>query len=222
MDVDRPSEDAYKGERLMARYTESKCRLCRREGIKLFLKGDRCMSTKCAVERRQYPPGEHGQRRRRRITEYGLQLREKQKVKRIYGVLEKQFRRYFDRANRQKGVTGENLLRLLEMRLDNVVYRGGFAASRNAARQFITHRHFRVNGRTVSIPSYSLRVGDTVEVRDSLKEVAKSTLERRGAESISWLSVSPDKLSVAVLEAPSRESIPIPIQEQLIVELYSK
>ncbi|HEC83129.1 MAG TPA: 30S ribosomal protein S4, partial [Firmicutes bacterium] len=146
----------------MARYTGSKCRLCRREGMKLFLKGDRCMSTKCAVERRQYPPGEHGQRMRRRTTEYGMQLREKQKVKRIYGVLERQFRRYFEMASRQKGVTGENLLRLLELRLDNVVYRAGFAPSRDAARQLVSHRHFTVNGRIVNVPSYSVKVGDVI------------------------------------------------------------
>jgi small subunit ribosomal protein S4 len=206
----------------MARYTGSKCRLCRREGTKLFLKGDRCMSTKCAVERRQYPPGEHGQRMRRRATEYGLQLREKQKVKRIYGVLERPFRRYFEKASRQKGVTGENLLRLLELRLDNVLYRSGMAPSRDSARQLISHRHFTVNGRTVNIPSYSLKVGDVVAARGSIKEVVKANLGRRGGDSLEWLQVSPDQLSVTLLEVPSRESIPIPIQEQLIVELYSK
>jgi small subunit ribosomal protein S4 len=206
----------------MARYTGSKCRLCRREGMKLFLKGERCMSTKCAVERRQYPPGEHGQRMRRRSTEYGLQLREKQKVKRIYGVLEKQFRRYFEKASRQKGVTGENLLRLLEVRLDNIVHRAGFASSRNSARQLIGHRHFTVNGRIVSVPSYSARVGDVIAARDSIKDVAKESLERRGADAVTWLQVSPEQLSVTLLELPSRESIAIPIQEQLIVELYSK
>jgi len=206
----------------MARHTDSKCRLCRREVTKLFLKGDRCMSTKCAVERRQYPPGEHGQRMRRRTTEYGLQLREKQKVKRIYGVLEKQFRRYFDRASRQKGVTGENLLRLLELRLDSIVQRAGFAASRNEARQQICHRHFTVNGRIVNIPSYSVRVGDVVAARDSIKDAVKTSLERRGGDSVPWLQVSPEQLSVTLLEAPTRESIAIPIQEQLIVELYSK
>ena len=206
----------------MARYAGSKCRLCRREGTKLFLKGDRCMSTKCAVERRQYPPGEHGQRMRRRATEYGTQLREKQKVKRIYGVLEKPFRRYFERASRQKGVTGENLLRLLELRLDNVVHRAGMAPSRSAARQLITHRHFTVNGRIVNIPSYSLKVNDVIAARDSIKEVVKANLGRRGGDSIPWLQVSPEQLSVTLLEVPSRESIPIPIQEQLIVELYSK
>ena len=206
----------------MARYTGSKCRLCRREGTKLFLKGERCMSTKCAVERRQYPPGEHGQRMRRRPTEYGLQLREKQKVKRIYGVLERPFRRYFEKASRQKGVTGENLLRLLELRLDNVVHRAGMAPSRDAARQLITHRHFTVNGRIVNVPSYSLRIGDVVAARDSIKEVVKANLDRRGGDSVAWLQVSPEQLSVTLLEVPSRESIPIPIQEQLIVELYSK
>lgn len=206
----------------MARYTGSKCRLCRREGTKLFLKGERCMSTKCAVERRQYPPGEHGQRRSRRPTEYGLQLREKQKVKRIYGVLEKPFRRYFDKASRQKGVTGENLLRLLELRLDNVVHRAGMAPSRDAARQLITHRHFTVNGRIVNVPSYSLRTGDVIAARDSIKDVVKANLDRRGGDAVSWLQVSPDQLSVTLAEVPSRESIPIPIQEQLIVELYSK
>ena len=206
----------------MARYTGSKCRLCRREGTKLFLKGERCMSTKCAVERRQYPPGEHGQRRSRRPTEYGLQLRAKQKVKRIYGVLEKPFRRYFDKASRQKGVTGENLLRLLELRLDNVVHRAGMTPSRDTARQLITHRHFTVNGRIVNVPSYSLRTGDVVAARDSIKEVVKANLDRRGGDALSWLQVSPDQLSVTLAEVPSRESIPIPIQEQLIVELYSK
>ncbi len=206
----------------MARYTGSKCRLCRREGMKLFLKGDRCMSTKCAVERRQYPPGEHGQRMRRRPTEYGLQLREKQKVKRIYGVLEKQFRRYFEKASRQKGVTGENLLRLLEIRLDNFVYRSGLAASRSAARQMVTHRHFNVNGRIVNIPSYSLKVGDAVTARTSIKEIAKVNVERRGGDAVSWIEVSPEQLSATLVDVPSRESIPIPIQEQLIVELYSK
>jgi small subunit ribosomal protein S4 len=190
--------------------------------MKLFLKGDRCMSTKCAVDRRQYPPGEHGQRVRIRRTEYGLQLREKQKVKRIYGVLEKQFRRYFQKASRQKGVTGENLLRLLELRLDSIVYRAGFAPSRGAARQLITHRQFTVNGRIVNIPSYSVRVGDVMAARDSIKEIAKTNLERRGADSVGWLQVSPEKLSVTLVEVPSRESIPIPIKEQLIVELYSK
>jgi small subunit ribosomal protein S4 len=206
----------------MARYTKSKCRLCRREVMKLFLKGERCMTTKCAVERRQYPPGEHGQRMRIRRTEYGVQLREKQKVKRIYGVLEAQFRNYFERASRQKGVTGENLLRLLELRLDNIVYRCGFAPSRDAARQMVGHGHFTVNGRMVDRASFSVRVNAVIEPRDSLREIAKANLERRGADSVPWLRVSPEKPSVTLIEVPSRESIPIPIQEQLIVELYSK
>jgi len=206
----------------MARYTGSKCRLCRREGMKLFLKGDRCMGTKCAVDRRQYPPGEHGQRGRIRRTEYGVQLREKQKVKRIYGVLEAQFRKYFEKASSQKGVTGENLLRLLELRLDNIVYRTGFAPSRDAARQMIGHGHYAVNGRMVDRPSFLVKVNDVIEPRDSIREIAKANLERRGAESVSWLLVSPEKPSVTLLEVPARESIPIPIQEQLIVELYSK
>jgi small subunit ribosomal protein S4 len=206
----------------MARYTGSKCRLCRREGMKLFLKGDRCMSTKCGVERRQYPPGEHGQRMRRRPTEYGLQLREKQKVKRIYGVLERQFRKYFEKASRQKGVTGENLLRLLEVRLDNVVYRSGLAPSRIAARQMVSHRHFNVNGKIVNIPSYSLKVGDAVAARESIKDVVKANLDKRGGDTVTWIEVSPEQLSATLVDMPSRESIPVPIQEQLIVELYSK
>jgi len=206
----------------VARFHEAVCRLCRREGMKLFLKGERCMTTKCGVDRRQYPPGEHGQRMRIRRTEYGVQLREKQKVKRIYGVLEAQFRKYFDRASRQKGVTGENLLRLLELRLDNIVYRSGFAPSRNAARQFIGHGHFMVNGRKVDRASFSVSINDIIEPRESLKEIAKTNLGRRGAETVPWLRVAPDSLSVTLVEVPSRESIPIPIQEQLIVELYSK
>jgi small subunit ribosomal protein S4 len=206
----------------MARYKDSKCRLCRREGMKLFLKGDRCMGTKCAVERRQYPPGEHGQRMRRRVTEYGLQLREKQKVKRMYGVLERQFRKYFEMATKQKGVTGENLLRLLELRLDSIVLRAGFAPSRNMARQMINHRHFTVNGRVVNIPSYSVKIGDVIAARDSIKDVVKANVERRGSDTVSWLQVSPEQLSVTLLDVPNRESITIPIQEQLIVELYSK
>jgi len=206
----------------MARYTGAKCRLCRREGMKLFLKGDRCMSTKCAVEKRQYPPGEHGQRMRVRRTEYGLQLREKQKVKRVYGVFEKQFRKYFDKASRQHGVTGENLLKLLELRLDNIAYRAGFAPSRNNARQLVNHRHFTVNGRIVNIASYSMKVGDVIQAREEISGVVKSALERIGTDSVPWLQVDGNKLSATVLELPTREGIPIPVQEQLIVELYSK
>ena len=206
----------------MARYTGSKCRLCRREGMKLFLKGDRCMTTKCAVEKRQYPPGEHGQRMRVRRTEYGLQLREKQKVKRVYGVFEKQFRKYFDKASRQHGVTGENLLRLLELRLDNVAYRAGFAPSRNNARQLVNHRHFTVNGRIVNIASYSMKVGDVIQAREKISGIVKSNLERIGTDSVPWLQIDANKLTATVMEMPTREGIPIPVQEQLIVELYSK
>ncbi|MGQ9603466.1 MAG: 30S ribosomal protein S4 [bacterium] len=206
----------------MARYTGSKCKLCRREGMKLYLKGDRCRTTRCAVERRQYPPGEHGERTRRRVTEYGLQLREKQKVKRVYGVLEKQFRRYFRLAARQKGMTGENLLRILESRLDNVVYRAGLTTSRDQARQLLSHRHFTVNGRIVDVPSYLVKVGDVVAPRDSVKEIVKANLERHGFATVPWLQISPSEVSVAVVDLPSREHIEIPIEEQLIVELYSK
>lgn len=206
----------------MARYIGAKCRLCRREGMKLYLKGDRCRTTRCAVERRQYPPGEHGERARRRVTEYGMQLREKQKVKRIYGVLESQFRRYFRLASRQKGMTGENLLRILESRLDNVVYRAGFASSRDHARQMVSHRHFTVNGRIVDVPSYLVKVGDVIAARDSIKEIVKANLERHGAETVPWLQVSASDLSVSVVDMPSREYIEIPVEEQLIVELYSK
>ncbi|MGD9139979.1 MAG: 30S ribosomal protein S4 [bacterium] len=206
----------------MARYTGSKCRLCRREGMKLFLKGDRCMSAKCAVEKRQYPPGEHGQRMRVRRTEYGLQLREKQKVKRVYGVFEKQFRKYFARAARQHGVTGENLLKLLELRLDNVAYRAGFAPSRNNARQLVNHRHFTVNGRVVNIASYQVKVGDVIQAREKISGVVKASLERIGTDSVPWLQVDGNRLSATVVEVPTREGIPIPVQEQLIVELYSK
>ena len=206
----------------MARYTGSKCRLCRREGMKLFLKGDRCMSAKCAVEKRQYPPGEHGQRMRVRRTEYGLQLREKQKVKRVYGVFERQFRKYFARAARQHGVTGENLLKLLELRLDNVAYRAGFAPSRNNARQLVNHRHFMVNGRIVNIASYQVKVGDVIQAREKISGVVKANLERIGTESVPWLQVDGNRLSATVVEVPTREGIPIPVQEQLIVELYSK
>jgi len=190
--------------------------------MKLFLKGDRCMSTKCAVERRQYPPGEHGQRMRVRRTEYGLQLREKQKVKRVYGVFEKQFRNYFEKASRQHGVTGENLLKLLELRLDNVAYRAGFAPSRNNARQLVNHRHFTVNGRIVNIASYSMKVGDVIQAREKISGVVKSNLERIGTDSVPWLQVDGNRLTATVTEMPTREGIPIPVQEQLIVELYSK
>ena len=209
----------------MARYSEAACRLCRRENLKLFLKGDRCYTDKCAFERRSYPPGQHGQRRGRKISDYGIQLREKQKVKKIYGVLEKQFRKYYERAERQKGITGTNLLILLERRLDNIVYRMGFASSRDQARQFVRHNHFTVNGRKVSIPSYQVKIGDMVEVREKSRKVpcmleAMETVVRRGMSS--WLEVDGGNFCGVVKAFPNREELTMPINEQLIVELYSK
>ena len=208
----------------MARYTGPVCRLCRREGMKLFLKGDRCFKDKCAIEKRAYPPGQHG-RRRTKILGYGLQLREKQKVKRIYGILERQFRLYFKEAARRKGVTGENLLRQLEVRLDNVAYSLGFASSRPQARQLVRHGHIAVNGRKVNIPSYQLRKGDVIEVREKSR---KNEQIRRSIETASgrgvpmWLELKPEDFQGTVMELPNREDIRLPIQEQLIVELYSK
>lgn len=208
----------------MARYTAAQCRICRRETEKLFLKGDRCFTEKCAVERRQYPPGQHGQRRSK-ISDYGLQLREKQKVKNTYGVLEKQFRKYFRIAERKKGVTGEVLLQLLETRLDNMVYRMGFAPNRNGARQLVTHGHIRVNGRRVNIPSYNLKVNDTVEVKEASRESviindSISKIEQRGI--LSWLEMDFQNFKGKMIHMPSRDEIPVTAQEQLIVELYSK
>ena len=208
----------------MARYTGSVCRLCRREGMKLFLKGDRCFKDKCAIERRPYPPGQHG-RRRTKILGFGLQLREKQKVKRIYGVLEKQFRLYFKAAARKTGITGENLLRQLEVRLDNVVYSLGFSSSRPQARQLVRHGHILVNGKKVNVPSYQVRKGDVIEVREKSR---KNMLIQQAVETASgrgvpvWLELSPEQFRGAVLEIPKRDEIRLPIQEQLIVELYSK
>ena len=203
---------------------QSVCRLCRREGMKLFLKGTRCETEKCAFERRSYAPGQHGQKRKK-DTEYGLQLREKQKVKRIYGVLEKQFRRYFSIASRKKGVTGETLLQLLEQRLDNTIYRMGFAESRRQARQVVRHGMVLVNGKKVDIPSYSLKSGDKVAVLESFKEnvaVKRSleTLQKRGVPA--WLEVDTTSLSGIFKKVPSKDEIALPVQEQLIVELYSK
>ena len=209
----------------MARYTGPVCRLCRRERMKLFLKGDRCFKEKCAIERRGYPPGQHGQRRGRRTVGYGLQLREKQKVKRIYGVLERQFRLYFQQADRRKGITGENLLQMLERRLDNVVFRLGFAPSRSAGRQLVRHRHFKVNGRTVDIPSYVVKAGDEITVREKSREllVVASSLEARKGQGVpDWMELNTERLAGRVLHIPTRASIPVPINEQLIVELYSK
>lgn len=208
----------------MARYIGSVCRICRREGLKLFLKGERCYSDKCAVERRSYPPGQHGQGRVK-VSEYGIQLREKQKVKRLYGLLEKQFRGTFAEADRQKGITGENLLRLLERRLDNMVYRMGLASSRNEARQLIRHNHFLVNGKKVNIPSYLLKPGDVLQVTDKSRNVVRiqeslEAVQRRGIPS--WLELDKDNFKCTVKTLPVREELTLPIREQLIVELYSK
>ena len=208
----------------MARYTQAVCRLCRREGTKLFLKGDRCFSAKCGVERRGYPPGQHGQGRAR-FSDYGVQLREKQKVKRMYGLLENQFARTMKRAARMKGRAGENLLVLLERRLDNVVFRMGFATSRAEARQLVRHGHFTVNGRKASIPSMTLRLGDVVKLREKSQKVervsgALDTLEGKSVPK--WLETDKDNFTGIVKAVPMREDITMPIQEQLIVELYSR
>ncbi len=210
----------------MGVYHGAKCKLCRREGTRLYLKGERCYGDRCAMESHAYPPGEHGQGRRpRKETQYGTQLREKQKARRIYGVMERQFRNYFKKAARRQGVTGEILLQLLETRLDNAIYRLGFAPSRAAARQLIGHRHFQVNGRIMDIASYSLKPGDVIEVRPKSKKVAaiKDTFEnRRRTEDQPWLEVDEKAMKGRVLQLPARDQIPVPVQEQLIVELYSK
>jgi small subunit ribosomal protein S4 len=208
----------------MARYTGADCRLCRREGTKLFLKGDRCYSDKCAVERRPYPPGMAG-RKRVRDSEYRNQLREKQKAKRIYGILEKQFRGYYQIASRSAGITGENLLRILESRLDNVVYRLGFASSRDEARQLIRHRHFMVNDRIVTIPSYRVRPGDMVAVSKKAREfnvIKAAIISSAKVEVPGWIEVDVENLKGKVLSLPQRDQIDLPVREQLIVELYSK
>jgi small subunit ribosomal protein S4 len=208
----------------VARYHESVCRLCRREGMKLFLKGERCFKEKCAVERRPYAPGEHG-KRRIKMQPYGLQLREKQKVRRVYGVLEAQFRRYFAEAARQRGVTGENLLRLLEQRLDNVVYSLGFASSRAQARQLVRHGHVKVDGRKVDIPSFQVRVGMQVELKEKIRanaQVADALDTAQGRGVPPWLELDAENFSGKVIAVPTREDIRLPIQEQLIVELYSR
>ncbi len=206
----------------MARDLGPKCRVCRREGMKLFLKGERCLTEKCAIERRSYPPGEHG-RGRIKQSEYLLQLREKQKARRYYGILEKQFRGYYDKASRRSGITGEELLRMLELRLDNVVYRLGFAASRAQARQLIRHGHFHVNGRRVNIPSYQVRTNDTVTMKpgSSAEPVIRDATDLT-ASVTPWLQADHDNLTGKVLKPPEREEIDTPVQEQLIVELYSK
>jgi small subunit ribosomal protein S4 len=208
----------------MARYTGPSCKLCRRERQKLFLKGSKCQTDKCPIESRNYPPGMHGLSRRMKFSEYGVQLREKQKVKRIYGLLETQFRNYFDEANRQKGVTGENLIALLERRLDNVVYRLGFAPSRKAARQLVLHRHLMVNGRVVNIPSFLLSPGDIIEVKEKSKKMdaIHNSLRRTKDKLYEWLEVDKAKLSGTFVQLPQRDEVPLNVNEQLIVELYSK
>jgi small subunit ribosomal protein S4 len=208
----------------LARHTEAVCRLCRREGMKLFLKGDRCFKDKCSIERRNYPPGQHG-RRRSKLLGYGIQLREKQKVKRIYGLLESQFRLTFARAERRKGITGANLLSELERRLDNVVYSLGFAASRAQARQLVRHGHVTVNAKKVTIPAYTVGKGDVVTIKDKsrVNEQIKASVETARARGVpGWLDLSPELFSGRVVELPKREDIKLPIAEQLIVELYSK
>ena len=208
----------------MARYKEAKCKLCRRENLKLFLKGERCYTDKCAMERRPYPPGQHGQARSK-ISEYGLQLREKQKMRRIYGVLEKQFRGYYYEASRKKGITGEQLIQLLERRLDNTVYRLGFANNRNEARQFIRHGHFKLNGKKVNIPSMTIKPNDVVTVIDTSKtnthiQSAVANVEKRGVPQ--WLELDDKNFKGTVKAMPGREDVNMPMQEQLVVELYSK
>jgi small subunit ribosomal protein S4 len=208
----------------MARYCESVCRLCRRENQKLFLKGDRCYTDKCAIERRGYPPGQHGQGRIK-FSEYGLQLREKQKMKRLYGLLEKQFRLTFEKAERMKGVTGNNLISLLERRLDNVAYRLGFANSRNEARQLVEHNHFLVNGKAVNIPSFLVKKGDVVQVREKSKNVTRiqgalEGLKRR--EVPQWLESEATEFKGKIRDLPARDDVTTPLEERLIVELYSK
>jgi small subunit ribosomal protein S4 len=207
----------------MARYTGPVCRLCRREGMKLFLKGERCYTEKCAIEKRNFPPGQHGKTRKAKLAGYGVQLREKQKVKRIYGVLEDQFRRYFESADRTRGITGETLLQLLERRFDNVIYRLGLATSRAQARQLVRHGHFLVNGKKVDIPSYSLRAGDIVTVKSASEKnptIVHAMEEVKGRGIPAWLTF--DGGTGKVMSLPTREQINLPVQEQLIVELYSK
>lgn len=211
----------------MANYTDAVCKLCRREGQKLFLKGDRCLSPKCAIERRNYPPGDHGKKAtfRRKVSDFGMQLREKQKARRIYGVMERQFRRYFREASRRKGMTGATLLSMLESRLDNVVYRLGFADSRSQARQLVRHGHFEVNGRKTNIPSYVMNVGDMIKVRSSSQDKVyfKDRAQiMQSNKAPAWLSLNLSGMSGSVRAEPGREDIEIPLNEQLIVEYYSR
>jgi small subunit ribosomal protein S4 len=208
----------------MARYIGPSCKLCRREKQKLFLKGQKCFTEKCPIEVRNYPPGQHGISRRAKVSEYGIQLREKQKIKRSYGLLETQFRNYFEKAIKQKGITGENLIKLLESRLDNVVYRLGFAASRKQARQLIKHRHIFVNDHLVDVPSYLLSAGDIVKIREKSKKLdaIHSSLGRVKDSTYSWLSIDKASLSGTFLQVPERADVPLNANEQLVVELYSK
>ncbi len=209
----------------MARYSGPVCRLCRREGMKLFLKGERCYTEKCAIEKRNFPPGQHGKRRAAKLAGYGLQLREKQRVKRIYGVLEGQFRLYFESAERQRGITGEVLLQLLERRLDNVIYRLGLATSRPQARELVRHGHFAVNGKKVNIPSFLVKAGDAIAVRDRSQKnvtISHAVEEVKGRGVPEWLQLQPEKLEGRIVSLPTRAMINLPVQEQLIVELYSK
>ena len=209
----------------MARYTDSSCRLCRRENLKLFLKGDRCYSEKCAFERRGYAPGDHGQAHKKQRSDYGVQLREKQKLKRLYGLLEKQFRGYFEKADQQKGITGTNLLIFLERRMDNMIFRMGLSNSRVEARQLISHGHFLINGKAVNIPSYLLKAGDEVSVKESSRKItrvleAMETVARRGMPH--WLELDKENFKASLKMLPVREDLTMPVQEQLVVELYSK
>jgi small subunit ribosomal protein S4 len=209
----------------MARYIGAVCRLCRREDMKLFLKGERCYTDKCGYERRSYPPGQHGQSRRKKRSNYGEQLREKQKVKRIYGIAEKQFRGYYYKATRMKGVAGDNLVQLLERRLDNVVYRMGFASDHAEARQLVRHGHFTINGKKVDIPSYLVRSNDTIVVAESSQKIARisealAAVDRRGVPQ--WIDLDKDAFRGTVKQMPAREDVTLPIREQLIIELYSK
>jgi small subunit ribosomal protein S4 len=209
----------------MARYRDAKCKLCRRENEKLFLKGDRCFTNKCAIEHRGYPPGQHGRLRRGKPSKYNLQLREKQKLRRMYGLLEKQFSNYFEKAERQKGITGTNLLCLLERRLDNIVYRLGFCSSRGTARQLIRHSHFQVNGKKVNIPSYLVSPGDRITLSEKSKNlfiVQESLKNLDTRQVVSYLEMDISKMEGQFLDIPSREAIPVPVNEYLIVELYSK
>jgi len=209
----------------LARYTDSSCRLCRRENLKLFLKGDRCYSEKCSFERRGYAPGDHGQAHKKQRSDYGVQLREKQKLKRLYGLLEKQFRGYFEKADQQKGITGTNLLIFLERRLDNMIFRMGLSNSRVEARQLISHGHFLINGKPVNIPSYLLKAGDEVSVKEGSRKItrvleAMETVARRGVPH--WLELDKENFKASIKMLPVREDLTMPVQEQLVVELYSK